>query len=69
MELVTPATQRAIETAIASRDQTTLAKYGRFLAPMIETILRKEPGSSQSKRFSATLGQIYSSYLAQNNLR
>jgi hypothetical protein len=69
MELVTPATQRAIETAVASRDQTTLAKYGRFLAPMIETILRKEPGSSQSKRLSATLGQIYSSYLAQNNLR
>ena len=34
MELLTPATQKAIETAVASHDQTILAKYGRFLAPM-----------------------------------
>jgi hypothetical protein len=42
MELLTPATQNAIETAAAAHDKTTLAKYGRFLAPMIETILRKK---------------------------
>src|SRR5258708_37506749 len=32
MELVTPATRRAIETAIVSHDDAELAKYGRFLA-------------------------------------
>ena len=43
MELLTAATQSAIETAAAAHDKTTLAKYGRFLAPMIETILRERP--------------------------
>jgi hypothetical protein len=44
MELLTPATQQAIETAAASRDKAALDKYGRFLAPMIEEMLRKNRG-------------------------
>jgi len=66
MELLTPATQKAIETAVASRDQATLAKYGRFLAPMIETMLRKGTESVQSQQLSATLSRIYTSYIAEN---
>ena len=69
MELLTPATQKAIEAAVASHDQTTLAKYGRFLAPMIETILRKGSEPPQSEVLSAVLSQIYSSYVAQDPLR
>jgi hypothetical protein len=69
MELLTPATQKAIETAAASNDQATLAKYGRFLAPMIETILRKGTGPEETEQLSATLQRIYTTYIAQNALR
>jgi len=66
MELLTPATQKAIEAAVASHDQVTLAKYGRFLAPMIETMLRKGTESVPSQQLSATLSRIYTSYIAEN---
>lgn len=68
-ELLSAATQEAIETAVASHDKSTLAKYGRFLGPMVETILRKEPDSPHSDQLRDTLNEIYSSYLAQNATR
>ena len=66
MELLTPATQRAIETAAASGDQTTLALYGRFLAPMLETILRKEPDTALAKYLSSALSNTYRTQSARN---
>ncbi len=69
MELLTPATEKAIETAAATHDQATLAKYGRFLAPMIEAILRKSPESRRAKELGETLIDTYNSYIAQNQLR
>ena len=69
MELLTPATQQAIETAVTSHDDTTLAKYGRFLAPMIETILRKGTSPAEAELLSAALQKIYITYIAQNSLR
>jgi hypothetical protein len=33
LEMVTPATARAVETALVANDQLTLDKYGRFLEP------------------------------------
>jgi hypothetical protein len=66
MELLTPATQNAIETAVATHDHATLGKYGRFLAPMIESILRKNPNSLHSAELSQELNGICRSYVAQN---
>ena len=66
MELLTPATQNAIETAVMSQNKTTLAKYGRFVAPMIEMIVRKKPGSAHSPELSQELSGIYNSYVAQS---
>ena len=66
MELLTPATQQAIETAAAARDKTVLEKYGRFLAPMIEEMLRKNPDSAYKDDLSAALEYIYRTYLTQN---
>lgn len=40
LELVTPATEKAIATAFESRDAVTLRKYGRFLQPMLEEMFR-----------------------------
>jgi hypothetical protein len=69
MELLTPATQNAIETAAATQDQAALAKYGRFLAPMIEMILRKNPNSVHSAELGQELNGIYRSYVAQSVAR
>lgn len=38
LEIVTPATVRAVETAVASNDEVTLNKYGRFLEPILRTV-------------------------------
>lgn len=67
MELLTPATQRAIETAAAAHDRATLAKYGRFLAPMIETILRKNPDAADKADLGHALNEIYNSNLLAQN--
>jgi hypothetical protein len=69
MELLTSATQKAIETAAATEDKAALAKYGRFLAPMIEMILRKNPNTVHSAELGQELNGIYRSYVAQNVAR
>jgi hypothetical protein len=66
LELLTPATQNAIETAVAGHDKAALSKYGRFVAPMIETILRKNQNSVHSAELNQELSRIYSSYVVQN---
>jgi hypothetical protein len=66
MELLTSATQNAIETAVATHDHATLGKYGRFLAPLIESILRKNPNSLHPAELSQELNGICRSYVAQN---
>jgi hypothetical protein len=47
MELVTPATQRAVEQALATNDRATLARYNRFLLPILETMIASEKNSAQ----------------------
>jgi hypothetical protein len=69
MELLTPATRNAIETAVATHDKVTLAKYGRFLAPLIESILRRATDPARTAQLNEALQQIYVSYVAQNQLR
>ncbi len=48
LEIVTPATARAVETAVASNDEVTLIKYGRFLEPILR-IVREEHSQSTLK--------------------
>jgi hypothetical protein len=43
LEIVTPATARAVETAIASNDRITLRNYGRFLGPILQIARRTTP--------------------------
>jgi len=38
LEIITPATADAVKTAIARKDDKTLAKYARFLESISETI-------------------------------
>jgi hypothetical protein len=69
MELLTAATQKAIETATATHDNAILSKYGRFAAPMIEMILHSNPSSIHSAELNDELTEIYRSFFAQNAAR
>jgi hypothetical protein len=59
LELVTPATQRAVEQALAARDQTTLIRYGRFLVPILENMIANERNPSRQARFREYLNSSY----------
>jgi hypothetical protein len=47
LEIVTPATVRAVETAVASNDEVTLNKYGRFLEPILRTVREEHSASTR----------------------
>jgi hypothetical protein len=66
MELLTPATQNAIETVAASHDKAAFAEYGRFLPALIELILRKNPESTHAADLGQVLTKFYNSYVMQN---
>jgi len=48
LEIISPATQKAVAIAWASKDQATLAKYGRFLEPILKII--KEKNAAEGKQ-------------------
>ena len=50
LEIVTPATANAVETALASRDEATLKKYERFLEPILQTIKEEHLESTSATR-------------------
>ena len=58
IELVTPATENAIEAALLSGDCKALQKYDRFLATMVEIIAAKHPDTAQAAR----LQQAFADY-------
>jgi len=43
LELVSPATQKAVTSALVSKDEATLTKYGRFLEPILKVISERDP--------------------------
>jgi len=54
LEVVTPATENAVETAFSSGDRSTLVKYGRFLAPILQVMIAR----SHDKRAPGNLTPI-----------
>lgn len=58
IELVTPATERAVESALARNDRTTLAQYGRFLEPILATMIQQSSDgnrAAQLRRYRTSL--------------
>lgn len=51
LELITPATERAVESALVSNDQLTLTKYNRFLEPILSTMIEKSNDPVRQKQF------------------
>ena len=59
LELVTPATQRAVEKAFATHDKATLKKYDRFLEPILQTMIHQEANPTKSKELGKYLASVY----------
>jgi hypothetical protein len=66
MELVTPATQNAVEQALATHDHTTLARYNRFLAPILETMIANEKNSAKKAQLHEYLNDAYNTQITLN---
>lgn len=64
LELVTPATQRAVETAFANHDNSTLKKYDRFLEPILQTMIHGETNSAKSRELNQYLAVVYGAEIA-----
>jgi len=65
LELVTPATEKAVETAFASHDKAALQKYGRFLEPILHTMLAKQSNRPRAQKLSAYLNAVCSAQIQQ----
>ena len=65
LELVTPATEEAVESAFASNDQATLAKYNRFLEPILQTMIEKSTDPARQQRLYDYLNSVSVSLYAQ----
>lgn len=66
LELVTPATQKAVEAAFAAHDKTALEKYGRFLEPILQTMMAKESDRGGAQKLATYLSAVQSAQIAQN---
>jgi hypothetical protein len=66
LELVTPATQKEVETAFAANDTLTLKTYGRFLEPILATMVKKEMNSAQARRLQDYLNFVCGQLVARN---
>jgi hypothetical protein len=68
LELVTPDTQRAVEQALATHDQSTLTRYGRFLVPILENMITSEKNSAKKAQLSEYLNNAYNTQITLNTL-
>jgi hypothetical protein len=66
LEVITPATQKAVETAVATNDTATLKAYGRFLEPILVTMIKRETNRAQARRLQDYLNAVCSRLVEQN---
>lgn len=59
LELVTPVTASAVERAFADGDRAALAKYARFLEPILKTMIESTLDSDKIREFRDDLNFYY----------
>ncbi len=59
LELITPATEQAVESAFATGDRATLAKYARFLEPILQTMIEEQADPAKILRLQTYLDSVY----------
>lgn len=55
IELVTPATENTVEAALLSGDHETLRKYGRFVDPIVDTMIARHADRTRAERLRLAL--------------
>ena len=65
LELITPATEQAVESAFASGDRATLAKYSRFLEPILQTAIQQCTDPARQRRLTSYLNSLYHQAILQ----
>jgi hypothetical protein len=65
LELITPATEQAVESAFASGDRATLAKYSRFLEPILQTTIEQCTDPGRQRRLTSYLNSLYNQPILQ----
>ena len=66
LELITPATERAVEQALNAGDRATLKLFGRFLEPILTTMIQQESSPGRARRFQRALNSYYGSGIDQS---
>jgi hypothetical protein len=59
IELVTPATENAVEAALLSGDHETLGKYGRFVDAIVDTMITRQADPTQAERLRQAVTTYY----------
>jgi hypothetical protein len=63
MELITPDALVRVQTALASGDDATLEKYGRFLGPIADRLIARTSSVSDRNRIRAVTNTVFASYV------
>jgi hypothetical protein len=58
LELITPATEHAVESAFAANDQLTLGKYNRFLEPILSSMIQKSTDLTRTEQLTRCLQEV-----------
>jgi len=66
MELITPATEKEVAIALATQDTETLKVYGRFLEPILATMIKREKDRSRAAQLQSYLNVVYGRLVNQN---
>jgi hypothetical protein len=66
LELVTPATERAVERALGTHDGASLSKYERFLEPILQAMMKKEMNPARVRRLQEALSTYWSAAVAKD---
>jgi hypothetical protein len=59
IELVTPATENAVEAALLSGDHETLGKYGRFVDAIVDTMITRQADPTRAERLQQAITAYY----------
>jgi hypothetical protein len=66
MEVITGATESAVERAIASNDAATLDRYGRFLGPISDRLMVRVSNAAQQERVRSATTAAFTAYLRRS---
>jgi hypothetical protein len=68
MEVLTAATESAVERAIASSDAATLDRYGRFLGPITDRLMARTSSAADRERLRSVTTAALTAYLRKSSV-